>query len=129
MALPTSMMSSSLVPQETISCSVENVSSDLDKVEDRNAYSVVTSELARKPLGKISQLSYGDLDFDESQSSLSNASLKDIEISPAKQIPRERSIMQSLHLYWKLELQNLLLMQQVWIQAQGLQYLRVIQVI
>jgi len=52
---------------------------------------VVTSELARKPLGKISQLSYGDRDFDESQSSLSNASLKDIEISPAKQMPRERS--------------------------------------
>lgn len=91
MSLPTSMMSSSLVPQETITCSVENVSSDLDKVEDTNAYSVVTSELARKPLGKISQLSYGDRDFDESQSSLSNASLKDIEISPAKQMPRERS--------------------------------------
>jgi len=34
MALPTSMMSSSLVPQETITCSVENVSSDLEKVED-----------------------------------------------------------------------------------------------
>lgn len=91
MSLPTVTMSSSLALQETITCSVANVSSDLDKVKDTNAYSGVTSELAKKPLGKISQLSYGDRDFDECQSSLSNDSLKDNEISPAKQMPRERS--------------------------------------
>jgi len=90
-SLPTSMMSSSLAPQETITCSAEKVSSLLDKVEDTNAYLGVTAELARKPLGKISQLSYGDHDFDQYQSSFSSDSLQDNEISPAKQMSRGRA--------------------------------------
>jgi len=51
-------MSSSLAPQETITCSAEKAAYVLDKVED--TYLGVTAELARKPLGKISQLSCGD---------------------------------------------------------------------
>ena len=51
-------MSSSLAPQETITCSAEKAAYVLDKVED--TYLEVTAELAGKPLGKISQLSCGD---------------------------------------------------------------------
>jgi len=47
--------------------------------------------MARKPLGKISQLSYGDHDCDEYQSSFSSDSLQDNEISPGKQMPREKA--------------------------------------
>ena len=51
-------LSSSLAPQETITYSAKKVAYVLDKFED--TYLGVTVELARKPLGKISQLSCGD---------------------------------------------------------------------
>ena len=51
-------LSSISAPQETITYSVEKAAYVLDKVED--TYLGVTAELARKPLGKISQLSGQD---------------------------------------------------------------------
>ena len=51
-------LSLSLALQETITCNAEKAAYVLDKVED--TYLGVTAELARKPLGKISQLSCGD---------------------------------------------------------------------
>ena len=81
---PTSIMSSSLSLQETITYSAEKAAYVLDKVEDTNSYLGVTAELARKPLGNISQLSCGDHDFDEYQSSFNSHYLHDNKISPAK---------------------------------------------
>lgn len=91
MSLPMSMMSSSLAPQETIICSAEKAASVLDKVEATDAYLGVTAELARKPLEKISQLSCGDHDFNEHQSSFSSDFLQESTVSPAKQTSRKRA--------------------------------------
>ena len=50
-------LSSSLAPQETITCSAEKATYVLDKVED--TYLGVTAELARNHLGNISQFLVG----------------------------------------------------------------------